>query len=76
MDPIVRPPTPGPPPAYDAVVGPEKDKLAAEMSAVDSATAAEKQQFNGDETKVDIPSDETGLPSYEAALRIEAGGYV
>ncbi|GLV40442.1 stanley-cup [Carabus blaptoides fortunei] len=75
LDVIVRPPTPGPPPAYDSVVGPQKDKLTAEMSALDPA-AVEKQQFNRDETKVDIPSDETGLPSYEAALRIEAGGYV
>lgn len=60
---IVRPPTPGPPPAYETVVA-EKDKLAAELEAVHTDTKAAKE------------GDETGLPTYEAALRIEAGGYV
>lgn len=65
LEPIVRPPTPGPPPAYDTVVA-EKEKIA----------EAEKDTVSEESSKITIPSDETGLPSYEAALRIEAGGYV
>lgn len=56
---VVRPPTPGPPPAYETVVA-EKEKLEAE----------------NEKSKNEKTPDESGLPSYEAALRIEAGGYV
>lgn len=62
---LVRPPTPGPPPAYETVVQ-EKEKLASELEAVVT---------DGDKT-TQSQGDDTGLPSYEAALRIEARGYV
>lgn len=69
---LVRPPTPGPPPAYETVVQ-EKDKLAAELEAVVSTT----DKASSPTTTTPQPTnDDSGLPSYEAALRIEAGGYV
>lgn len=70
LEPIVRPPTPGPPPAYDAVVAAEKEKLAEIVGENKEKPTAQQ------DAKLSIPSDESGLPSYEAALRIEAGGYV
>lgn len=68
---LVRPPTPGPPPAYETVVQ-EKDKLAAELEAVVTST----DKASSTPTSPQPNNDDSGLPSYEAALRIEAGGYV
>lgn len=63
---LVRPPTPGPPPAYETVVH-DKEKL---------AETEDKGGETQESPQAAAAPDDTGLPSYEAALRIEARGYV
>ncbi|XP_017781994.1 PREDICTED: uncharacterized protein LOC108566555 isoform X2 [Nicrophorus vespilloides] len=52
---IQAPPTPGPPPAYEAVVPVHKNIVSPARIR---------------------PADDSGLPSYEAALRLETNGHV
>ncbi|XP_068083938.1 uncharacterized protein s-cup [Anabrus simplex] len=60
FDTLTCPQTPSPPPPYEAVVADKKD------SHVDEP-----------KTPIDVEvEDSSGLPSYEAALRLEAQGYV
>lgn len=75
------PGTPGPPPAYESLIfipqalPSPSDKKEEPLTPENILPAAIQQGDQSDEKKDDEKEDE-GLPTYEAALKLEADGYV
>ncbi|XP_065167236.1 uncharacterized protein s-cup [Atheta coriaria] len=67
------PVTPGPPPAYDAVVPIHKNIVSPARTSPHEQQFLQHQQLAAQQRRPPPSSDDSGLPSYEAALRLEVG---
>lgn len=79
------PVTSGPPPAYEslifdprALLSPidKKDELDNSIISSSIGNLPNESEANRINKREDIPSNDQDLPSYEAALKLEADGYV
>ena len=74
--------TPGPPPAYESLIfNPQSlpspsDKKESPRSLGDILPVCPESETGRIKNKEDTNNDDEGLPSYEAALKLEASGYV
>ena len=79
---LPRPVTPGPPPAYESLIfnppilPSPSDKKESPRSLGDILPVCPESDKDRIKNKEYTNNDDEGLPSYEAALKLEASGYV